>query len=125
MCIGSLVRHITFGTRVKHTRRLGWLIYALALDLADTFFNRNLPEGKLNWPDNHRAVNLDLAGGAMLDLGIDSLTWLMQILYHLQPEEVKEPPSVVAAINKHHTGVSGCICRYVVSLVICEICLYI
>jgi predicted dehydrogenase len=49
-------------------------------------------------------VNLDLAGGAMLNLGIYSLTWVMQILYHLQPEEKKEPPIVVAAINKYHTG---------------------
>jgi len=46
-------------------------------------------------------VNTDLAGGALLDLGIYSLTWVFQILYHLQPEHQKEVPNVVAAINKY------------------------
>ena len=49
-------------------------------------------------------VNPDLAGGALLDLGIYSLTWLFQILYHLQPEAEKESPKVVAAIEKYSTG---------------------
>ena len=49
-------------------------------------------------------VNPELAGGALLDLGIYSLTWLFQILYHLQPEAEKEAPKVVAAINKYKTG---------------------
>ena len=30
----------------------------------------------------HRMVNRDLAGGALLDLGIYSLTWVFMILYH-------------------------------------------
>lgn len=47
-------------------------------------------------------VNLDLAGGALLDLGIYSLTWLFQTLYHLQ--EDKEKPQVVASMNKYTTG---------------------
>ena len=49
-------------------------------------------------------VNLDLAGGALLDLGIYSLTWVFQILYHLQAEADKEAPQVVAAVNKYRTG---------------------
>jgi predicted dehydrogenase len=49
-------------------------------------------------------VNLDLAGGALLDLGIYPLTWVFQTLYHLQPEKEKEAPMVLAAINKYHTG---------------------
>lgn len=49
-------------------------------------------------------VNPDLAGGALLDLGIYSLTWLFQILYHLQPEAEKEAPRVAAAVNKYSTG---------------------
>jgi predicted dehydrogenase len=49
-------------------------------------------------------VNVDLAGGALLDLGIYSLTWVFQTLYHVQPEKEKEAPKVVAAINKYHTG---------------------
>lgn len=49
-------------------------------------------------------VNPDLAGGALLDLGIYSLTWLFQIMYHLQPEAEKEAPRTIAAINKYTTG---------------------
>ncbi|KAL2167064.1 hypothetical protein VTG60DRAFT_1823 [Thermothelomyces hinnuleus] len=49
-------------------------------------------------------VNPDLAGGALLDLGIYALTWVFQTLYHVQPEEQKEKPNVVAAVNKYHTG---------------------
>ncbi len=49
-------------------------------------------------------VNIDLAGGALLDLGIYSLTWVFQALYHVQPEAEKEAPKVVAAMNKYHTG---------------------
>lgn len=50
-------------------------------------------------------VNPDLAGGALLDLGIYSLTWVFQTLYHTQPEAEKEKPQVVAAINSYYTGV--------------------
>lgn len=39
-----------------------------------------------------------------MDLGIYSLTWLFQFLYHLQPEEEKEAPITVAAMNKYSTG---------------------
>jgi predicted dehydrogenase len=49
-------------------------------------------------------VNIDLAGGALLDLGIYSLTWLFQILYHLQPEAEKEAPKTLAAIHQYKTG---------------------
>ena len=49
-------------------------------------------------------INPDLAGGALLDLGIYALTWVFQTLYHLQPEDDKETPTVVAAINKYDTG---------------------
>lgn len=36
-----------------------------------------------------RMINLDLAGGALLDLGIYSLTWVFQTLYHTLPAEIK------------------------------------
>lgn len=44
-------------------------------------------------------VNPDLAGGALLDLGIYSLTWLFQTLYHLQAD--KETPQVAASMTKY------------------------
>ncbi|KAK0639307.1 hypothetical protein B0T16DRAFT_241118 [Cercophora newfieldiana] len=72
--------------------------------VADLSFGNDAPEGKVTFKDSHRMVNIDLAGGALLDLGIYSLTWVFQALYHVQPEEGKEAPKVVAAINKYHTG---------------------
>lgn len=46
-----------------------------------------------------RMINLDLAGGALLDLGIYALTWVFQTLYHTLPAELKEQsrPKVVGA----------------------------
>ncbi|ROV95757.1 hypothetical protein VPNG_08768 [Cytospora leucostoma] len=70
--------------------------------LADNSINASKPDGTLDFPDSSRMVNLDLAGGALLDLGIYSLTWLFQTLYHLQ--EDKEKPQVVASMNKYTTG---------------------
>jgi predicted dehydrogenase len=47
----------------------------------------------------HRMVNLDLAGGALLDLGIYSLTWVFQTMWHtLSPElQSKGKPKVIGA----------------------------
>ncbi|KAL4786699.1 hypothetical protein BJX76DRAFT_320512 [Aspergillus varians] len=51
----------------------------------------------------HRMVNKDLAGGALLDLGIYSLTWVFQTLYHTLPKEARKPPSRVSAhITPYH-----------------------
>lgn len=69
--------------------------------VADNSFGKSLPDDKLDFPNSHRMVNPDLAGGALLDLGIYSLTWLFQILYHLQPEAEKEAPVVTSAIAKY------------------------
>ncbi|KAH8735130.1 hypothetical protein BGZ61DRAFT_473762 [Ilyonectria robusta] len=71
---------------------------------ADLSFGNDLPNGRIDFPDSHRMVNPDLAGGALLDLGIYSLTWVFQTLYHLKAEEDKEVPNVVSAINKYDTG---------------------
>jgi dihydrodiol dehydrogenase / D-xylose 1-dehydrogenase (NADP) len=52
--------------------------------------------------DGHRMVNPDLAGGALLDLGIYSLTWVFQTLYTTQ----KDPgaPTVLSALRKYKLG---------------------
>ncbi|KAI0882497.1 NAD(P)-binding protein [Annulohypoxylon maeteangense] len=71
---------------------------------ADNSFGNDGPNGSLTFPNEHRMVNPDLAGGALLDLGIYSLTWLFQFLYHIQPEAEKEAPRTLAAINKYSTG---------------------
>ncbi|GAB0134923.1 hypothetical protein EsDP_00003275 [Epichloe bromicola] len=73
--------------------------------IADNSLNLESSEGRGELDNSHRLVKLDLGGGAMLDLGIYSLTWVMQILYHLQQEGEKETPCVVSAVNKYSTGV--------------------
>ncbi|KIX99153.1 uncharacterized protein Z520_04729 [Fonsecaea multimorphosa CBS 102226] len=47
----------------------------------------------------HRMVNLDLAGGALLDLGIYALTWVFQTMYHTLPPQLRDQsrPKVVGA----------------------------
>jgi len=59
------------------------------------------------WSDGkHRMVNPDLAGGALLDLGIYSLTWVFQTLYHTQPADQRKRPIVVSSMTKYpQTGV--------------------
>ncbi|KAB2568985.1 Dimeric dihydrodiol protein [Lasiodiplodia theobromae] len=47
----------------------------------------------------HRMVNPDLAGGALLDLGIYSLTWVFQTVYTTLPEAERQPPSVLSSTN--------------------------
>lgn len=47
----------------------------------------SIPEDKFDV--GHRMVNLDLAGGCLLDLGIYSLTWVFQTLYHTLPTSVR------------------------------------
>ncbi|KAG8525618.1 uncharacterized protein KY384_009262 [Bacidia gigantensis] len=51
-----------------------------------------------------RMVNVDLAGGALLDLGIYSLTWLFQTLYTTQPESQRRKPSVQTIMSPFKTG---------------------
>lgn len=43
--------------------------------IADLSFGTSTSTGALDFDDSHRMVNKDLAGGALLDLGIYALTW--------------------------------------------------
>lgn len=52
----------------------------------------------------HRMVNMNLAGGALLDLGIYSLTWVFMALYAAGQQ--KAPDSVVSAVTKY--AATGC-----------------
>ncbi|KAF3932925.1 hypothetical protein ABW20_dc0101014 [Dactylellina cionopaga] len=56
------------------------------------------------FPKEHRMVNMDLAGGALLDIGVYALTWVFQILYHLEKEP--KTPKVVGHIQKYEG--TGC-----------------
>lgn len=55
----------------------------------------NMADGK------NRMVNPDLAGGALLDLGIYALTWVFQTLYHTQPEKTRQPPKLLAYVKSY------------------------
>ena len=61
----------------------------------------------------HRMVNMELAGGALLDLGVYSLTWVFLVLWHLQTgkgegegEGEKRRPVVKGAMSKY--APTGC-----------------
>ena len=61
-------------------------------------------------PDNafrdgqSRMVNMDLSGGALLDLGIYSLTWVFQTLYLTQPARSRRRPTVTSTMSHFKTG---------------------
>ncbi|KAF1971426.1 NAD(P)-binding protein [Bimuria novae-zelandiae CBS 107.79] len=64
--------------------------------------NSMASDPEVQWKDGtHRMVNPELAGGALLDLGIYSLTWVFQTLYHTQPENDRKPPKVLAAMKNY------------------------
>ncbi|KAH9878624.1 hypothetical protein IAQ61_001896 [Plenodomus lingam] len=63
---------------------------------------------EINFPDGkNRMVNPDLAGGALLDLGIYSLTWVYQTLYHTQPEGSRQPPKIQAFVKPYEPTVQA------------------
>lgn len=64
---------------------------------------RDDSETELSVPDENRAVNVELAGGALLDLGVYSVSWVFQMLYLCA--ESKEKPRVLAAVQRYRTGV--------------------
>lgn len=47
----------------------------------------------------HRNVNMDLAGGALLDLGVYSLMWIFQAARHTLPKEKRQLPTVVGSMT--------------------------
>jgi predicted dehydrogenase len=59
-----------------------------------------------NFDTSNRMINKDLAGGCLLDLGIYSLTWIFQTLYHTQPPKQRQAPKLkgVAMTPEPRTG---------------------
>ncbi|KAF1990197.1 dimeric dihydrodiol dehydrogenase [Aulographum hederae CBS 113979] len=77
--------------------RIGTVYRTVAdLSMADDPQNKYGPDG-----NKHRMVNVDLAGGALLDLGIYALTWVFQTLYHTLPEGDRKAPSVLSTMVKY------------------------
>ncbi|KAJ5279989.1 hypothetical protein N7478_005361 [Penicillium angulare] len=59
-------------------------------------------EPETAWSNSHRMINKDLAGGALLDLGVYALTWVFQILYHtLPPAQRKAPSQITSHMSKY------------------------
>ncbi|QDS72345.1 hypothetical protein FKW77_007986 [Venturia effusa] len=50
---------------------------------------------------NSRMVNVNLAGGPLLDMGIYALTWVFQTLYTTQNPSTRSPPSVISSMKKY------------------------
>jgi len=69
--------------------------------VADLSFGEDIDN---KWGPEHRMVNPNLAGGALLDLGIYALTWVFQTLYHTVPPAKRQAPSVLSSISKYKTG---------------------
>ncbi|MCJ1378161.1 hypothetical protein MMC17_001257 [Xylographa soralifera] len=67
-------------------------------------FSMSMDPEKSFADNKHRMVNVNLAGGALLDLGIYSITWCFQTLYLTQPKETRKPPKVMALMNHFRTG---------------------
>ncbi len=65
--------------------------------VADSSFGE---DAETKWGTENRIINLDLAGGALLDLGVYALAWVFQILYHLQPAP-RQAPKVVSSVIKY------------------------
>lgn len=67
---------------------------------ADLSMNANPYEAMKD--GKHRLVNMNLAGGAMLDLGIYALTWCFQTLYTTQQKgSNRQKPTVVGKMKPH------------------------
>ena len=62
------------------------------------------PDGPDKTENKSRMVNMDLAGGALLDLGIYSLTWVFQTLYTTQPKEQRKRPKILSFAKPYMTG---------------------
>jgi predicted dehydrogenase len=54
----------------------------------------------------HRMVNTSLGGGALLDLGVYSLTWVFLVLWHLQRDGERVRPGVKGWVSKYEA--TGC-----------------
>lgn len=51
------------------------------------------------YDQSHRNVNMDLAGGALLDLGVYSLMWIFQAARQTLPKEKRRHPKVVGSLT--------------------------
>ena len=55
------------------------------------FADFGVPQDKRKLGLQHRIYNPELAGGSLLDMGLYSLTWVMQCVYHAQKGRSESP----------------------------------
>ena len=62
------------------------------------FADFGAPQDKQKLGLKHRIYNPDLAGGSLLDMGLYSLTWVMQTIYHAQKGRGEKPSVVTGSL---------------------------
>ena len=85
--------------RARAIGQISRVISDLSLDC-----NSNNESGGRSVPNSHRLLDMDLAGGAQLDLGVYPINWIFQILYHTRPDDDKEIPQITACVQRHSNG---------------------
>jgi predicted dehydrogenase len=85
------VRDLCTSGKIGHVQRV-------MADNCTDFINADDPSKTDN---KSRMVNMDLAGGALLDLGIYSLTWVFQCLYTTQRPDQSKKPKVLSFIKPY------------------------
>ncbi|CAI7676807.1 unnamed protein product [Penicillium manginii] len=88
------LRFLPISTAVRKyitSNKLGHIIRVYA----DLSYGEN-PE---SWPEGHRSINPDLAGGCLMDIGTYSLTWILQCLYHTLPSNLRQKPKVQSLMS--------------------------
>ncbi|KAK7210900.1 hypothetical protein V2G26_018078 [Clonostachys chloroleuca] len=73
-------------------------------DVNRVFVNNSIGSNLDSMDLTHRYLNMDLAGGALLDIGVYPLTWLFQTLYHTQCKGAKtpKPPTDISTLVEKH-----------------------
>lgn len=71
-------------------------------DLVRVYVNNSTGTDPEALDPSHRYLNKSLAGGALLDIGVYTLTWLFQTLYHTQNPETRRPPHSLSSLVEFH-----------------------
>jgi predicted dehydrogenase len=93
-------RFFPISTQIRNLISSGELGH-IHLVFADLSFSINKEKVTMK----HRMFNPDLAGGSLLDLGVYSLTWIMQTIYDAQKKRGEKPSVTGSLVPVKETGV--------------------